>query len=121
MSEQQTVIVAVDAPLVENLTYLQNDGFTVKRGDVVIVSLGKRQVSGVVVNTLSEIPKFELKAISTLNADLPALTEAHLKWLEWISDYYIYPLGQVAQPCFPPLEKTKQIRKSSRPSVIPDV
>lgn len=121
MSEQQTVIVAVDAPLAENLTYLQNDNFTVKRGDIVTVPLGKRQVSGVVVNTVSEIPKFELKAISTLNADLPALTEAHLKWLEWISDYYIYPLGQVVQLCFPPLEKTRQIRKSSRPSVIPNV
>lgn len=121
MSERQTVIVAVDAPLAENLTYLQNDNFIVKRGDVVMVPLGKRQVSGVVINALSETPGFELRAISTLNTDLPALTEAHLKWLEWISDYYIYPLGQVAQLCFPPLEKTKQIRKSSRPSVIPDV
>lgn len=121
MSERQTVVVAVDAPLAENLTYLQNDNFKVKRGDVVTVPLGKRSVSGVVIDTLTEVPKFELKPVSSLNTELPALSEAHLKWLEWISDYYIHPMGQVAQLCFPPLEKTKQTRKSSRPSVIPTV
>ena len=65
MSERQTVIVAVDAPLAENLTYLQNDNFNVKRGDIVKVPLGKRMVSGVVVNTLFEIPKFELIELSS--------------------------------------------------------
>ncbi len=125
------VVVAVAAPLFENLTYLQNDNFSVKRGDVVTVPLGKRTVSGVVldasiaeppnVSSVEPPPKFELKAIKSLNANLPPLPESHLQWLEWVADYYIHPLGQVAQLCFPPLEKAKSVRKSSRPAVIPQV
>lgn len=127
------VAVAVDAPLFDNLTYQQNENFNVKRGDVVNVSLGKRITSGVVVNILSADlsakqgienggeKSFVVKSLHSLNTNLPAFAEAHLKWLEWISDYYIHPLGQVARLCFPPLEKTKQIRKSSRPQVVPKV
>lgn len=121
MTGKQTVIVAVDARLSENLSYLQNPEFNVRRGDIVMVPLGSRSVSGVVVDTVAEIPDFAMKPIASLNSDLPALTETHLKWLEWISEYYFYPLGQVVQLCFPPLEKAKSIRKSSRPSVVPVV
>lgn len=121
MTECETVIVAVDAPLPENLSYLQNPTFTVKRGDVVTVPLGKRSAYGVVIGTLTEVPKFELKQITSVNSELPPLSDTHLKWLEWLSGYYIHPLGQVAQLCFPPLEKPKQIRKSLRPSVVPEV
>lgn len=121
MTERETVIVAVDAPLPENLSYLQNPEFTVKRGDIVTVPLGKRSASGVVIGTVTEVPKFELKPITSVNSELPPLSDTHLKWLEWLSGYYIHPLGQVAQLCFPPLEKPKQVRKSLRPSVVPDV
>ncbi len=121
MNERPTVVVAVDAPLAENLTYLQNDDFTVKRGDIVVVPLGKRMVSGVVVSTQTEDPKFELKPVNSINTALPTLGETHLKWLEWMADYYIHPLGQVAQLCFPPLEKAKVVRKSQRPSVVPNI
>ena len=47
--------VAVNAPLFDRLTYLQNPDFTVKRGDTVDVPLGKRKVSGVVItDTLAD-------------------------------------------------------------------
>ncbi len=121
MTECETVIVAVDAPLPENLSYLPNPAFTVKRGDVVTVPLGTRSASGVVIGTVTEIPKFELKPITAINSELPPLSDTHLKWLEWLSGYYIHPLGQVVQLCFPPLEKPKQARKSLRPSVVPEV
>ena len=121
MIECETVIVAVDAPLPENLSYLPNPAFTVKRGDVVTVPLGTRSASGVVIGTVTEIPKFELKPITSVNSELPPLSDTHLKWLEWLSGYYIHPLGQVVQLCFPPLEKPKHVRKSLRPSVVPEV
>lgn len=119
MSVKQTALVAVDAPLLENLTYLQNDSFTVARGDVVTVPLGNRKTLGVVVQTEEITPAFTLKSVSSINEELPRLSEAHLKWLEWIAEYYIYPLGKVVQLCFPPLSKAKQQRKSQRPPVVP--
>ena len=126
MSLRQLAVVAVDSPL-ENLTYLQNPDFTVSRGDVVTIPLGNRKESGIVVRTYEEkeavIEGFEykLKPISNLNTELPKLSEFTLKWLEWVASYYLYPLGKVAQLCFPPLKKATQIRKSKRPDVIPTV
>jgi primosomal protein N' (replication factor Y) (superfamily II helicase) len=124
MSVGRAVHVAVDAPLHENLTYLQNENFVVQRGDVVDVSLGKRQALGVVLSeqqiNLSE-QKYKLKPVTSINSSWPRLPEKHLKWLEWVSDYYFYPLGQVFQLCFPPLDKTIKQRKSNRAAVVPDL
>ncbi len=126
MSSSLLVQVAVDAPLNENLTYEQNDDFTVERGDVVEVPLGKRNVKGVVIKTdISPKQKadgekeYKLKKIISLDHEWPRLGDTFLHWLEWVSDYYIYPLGKVAQLCFPPLRKAIKERATKRPSVIP--
>ena len=130
MTSDRTVLVAVDAPLAENLTYLQNENFEVQRGDVVHVQLGKRNVLGVVTKVGGALTgdqktepatetKYKLKSISSLHESLPRLSETHLRWLEWISNYYVYPLGQVLQLCFPPLPKTEKQRASKRSAVVP--
>jgi primosomal protein N' (replication factor Y) len=124
MNLGRAVQIAVDAPLRENLTYLQNENFVVQRGDVVDVSLGRRQTLGIVLSeqqiNLDE-QKFSLKPVNSINPNCPRIPEKHLKWLEWVSEYYFYPLGQVFQLCFPPLNKTIKHRKSSRAAVVPDL
>ncbi len=122
------VSVAVDAPIAENLSYLQNENFKVQRGDVVEVQLGRRTVLGVVIQTDQPLPvavegekTFEMKAISALHAEWPRLSETHLRWLEWMADYYLHPLGQVLKLCFPPLERTTKVRASKRASVVPNL
>lgn len=49
--------------------------------------------------------------------DLPSLSEKRLKWLEWMSRYYHYPLGLVAALSFPPLlqKKSPSLKKSGKP------
>lgn len=126
MSQHEIVSVAVSSVLPETLTYLQNSDFKVKRGDIVTIPLGMRQISGLVTatQTISSdlLPQeFELKPVTALSGEYPPLHEAHVKWLEWLSDYYIHPPGLVAQLCFPPLSRTEKKRKSSRPPVIPEV
>lgn len=128
MTEPQTVQVAVDAPLNDNLTYLQNENFIVTRGDVVHVQLGARTSLGVVVRTgqpaakaESEAKAYVLKPVKALHDEWPRISDIHLRWLEWMAEYYIYPLGQVLQLCFPPLKKQKQKRKTTRASVVPDI
>jgi primosomal protein N' (replication factor Y) (superfamily II helicase) len=117
--------VAVDSPLNGTLTYEQNAEFQVKRGDVVNVPLGTRHVKGVVIDQLVRDPEqketYELKQIISLDGEWPSLNDTFLKWIEWVADYYIHPLGKVAQLCFPPLRKAKKERASQRPSVIPQV
>lgn len=126
MSERRGVRVAVCSQMGElpdSLTYLQNDSFAVKRGDVVIVPLGNRKERGVVVET--EVPIEEagymIKPISEIAEDALKIPETHMKWIEWISDYYIYRLGLVAEICFPPLKKKSKSKKSKRPSVVPNL
>jgi primosomal protein N' (replication factor Y) len=121
MSRQNHVLVAVDAPLKDSLTYLQNENFQVKRGDVVEINLGKRRALGVVTSVDVAQPDFDTKAILALHPEWPRIPEKHLHFLEWMADYYCYPLGRVLQNCFPPLEKTVKERKSKRASVVPDL
>ncbi|MBC7741588.1 MAG: primosomal protein N' [Bdellovibrionaceae bacterium] len=124
MTVRQLAHVAVDAPLTENLTYLQNDSCPVIRGDVVDVPLGKRTVKGIVISVseseaAAEDDAYEIKTVKAIDIEWPALTDPFLKWLEWVSDYYIYPLGRTLQLCFPPLSRPKKIRQSNRPPVVP--
>lgn len=126
MSLQRLAVVAVKAPMIENLTYLQNENFDVKRGDVVVVPLGFNKKSNGIVTKVFEATEDEIKAytfglkpIISLDLDLPQLSESYLKWLEWIADYYIFPLGLVLQYCFPILDKTKKQKKINHPSGVP--
>lgn len=118
--------VAVNAPLQKALTYRHNQ--PIKRGQAVTVSLGRRKVTGFVLgpskapNTQPSKGKiFQVKAIEELHSHLPLLPEAFIQWLEWLSNYYQYPVGQVSALCTPPLKKADPLkkRKTSRQPVIP--
>lgn len=118
--------VAVDAPLLEPLSYLQNDQFSVKKGDWVTVPLGKRQVLGLVLGLDSaedhspeSIKEIKYKSIIEKNNDWPSLSEKSVNFINWLSEYYIYPPGQVAALSLPPLKKSLKKRASKRPAVIP--
>jgi primosomal protein N' (replication factor Y) (superfamily II helicase) len=124
------VKVAVDAPLLDALTYVQNPEFTVSRGDIVNVSLGKRNVKGFVLSCYEKSQdeldvefgkKISLKAIISVDEEWPKLTDPFLTWLEWMAEYYIHPLGQIIQAAFPPLRKQTKTRASKRPPVIPQL
>ena len=122
------VKVAVDAPLLDPLTYLQNPEFTVSRGDIVNVTLGNRKIKGFVLSafttTQEEINKefgkeIKLKPVVTKDEEWIKLHDPHLSWLEWVAHYYIHPIGQVIQLAFPPLTKQTKARASKRPPVVP--
>lgn len=122
--------VAVDAPLLEPLTYLQNNEFTVSRGDIVNVPLGSRTVKGYVLSTekktSEEINKefgkeVTLKSIVSVDNEYSRLKDPYLSWLEWVAEYYIHPIGQVIQLAFPPLSRKIKARASKRPPVIPQL
>ncbi|WP_413569081.1 primosomal protein N' [Bdellovibrio sp. HCB117] len=117
MSDVQLWRVAVDAPLPEALTY--SFAHPLKRGQLVNVPLGRRKVKGLVLGPTDKVPDFEIKSIDSIDEEYSPLPEAFMKWLEWLAQYYIHPIGQVAQSAFPPLKKTDKQRQSKRPPVIP--
>ncbi len=117
MSSEILWRVAVDAPLPEALTYSSSENL--KRGQYVNVPLGRRKAKGVVLGQALEKPAFAIKDIESVIEDYSLLPESFLAWIEWMADYYIHPVGQVAQAAFPPLKKAEKLRKSQRPPVIP--
>jgi primosomal protein N' (replication factor Y) len=95
--------VALSLPLTKHLHYkipaqLKS---SVAVGKRVLVPLGKRRVTGYVVDLLhrSEFP--EIKDIVDVLDDQPLFTPQHLKFYRWISDYYFFPLGGVIKTALP--------------------
>lgn len=116
--------IAVDAPLPDALTYLQAPELPpFERGQLVNVPLGNRFTKGLVLgpSTVTLDPEIQLKPVQSLDTEYLALPEHFIRWLEWLSNYYIHPIGRVAQLAYPPLQRTQKVRKSSRPPVIPDI
>lgn len=117
MSSEPLWRVAVQAPLPEALTY--SSSLPLQRGLLVDVPLGKRTVKGLVLGSTTETPEFEVKSIIDIDSEYSALPEHFIKWLEWLAQYYLHPIGQVVASAYPPLRKTEKARASKRPPVIP--
>lgn len=122
--EPQRWQVAVNAPLREAFTYQAGRQKDLAPGVSVRVPFGpkNREVAGLVVKQALENPdnSFKAKTIVCVDEERPPLSEKHLKWLQWVARYYLYPLGQVQQLVFPPLKKHSQ-RKSRKKAVVPEV
>jgi primosomal protein N' (replication factor Y) (superfamily II helicase) len=122
LSPSKCVLVAVDAPIFERLTYFAPDTLSdkIQRGSLVNVPLGRRQAIGVVVGEAQFDPALKMKEVSSLDEDHLPLHESFVSWLEWLSSYYHHPMGQVMSLAFPPLSKHSK-RKSKRPPVIKEM
>jgi primosomal protein N' (replication factor Y) len=101
----------------EALTYASE--LPLQRGQSVYAPLGRgnRRTRGVVLGPAEPIEK--TKPITEVEEEFPLLPEKFLQWLEWVADYYMYPVGLTTELAFPPLKKQTKERKSSRASVIP--
>lgn len=113
--------VAVEAPLHGPLTYSSN--LELLRGQWVQVPLKNKKAFGVVLGEQSSSfeTNFEIKSVYEQVDSLPIHHEAFLRWLEWMADYYLYPVGLVVESSRPPLEKTEKVRKSKRAPVVPEL
>jgi primosomal protein N' (replication factor Y) len=114
--------VAVNAPLFGPLTYevpieLENEK-SPERGQSVLVPLGRRKANGVLLEQTHDRGEFKLRSISGPNTNRFDLPNSFLKWLEWLAQYYIHPIGQVVESVFPPLLRSSKTRKSKRAPVV---
>jgi primosomal protein N' (replication factor Y) len=111
--------IAVDAPLKGALCYLSPKNLQIRRGMYVEVPLGKRKAMGLVLRPGNPVEGIELKEIESIKTDLIELPEHFITWLEWLSSYYIHPIGSVTSLVFPPLKKAEKERKSKKAPVVP--
>ena len=79
-------------------------------GTRVMVPLQKRQVSGVVLSIVDESPHSEVKDLSEILDDQPIVDAELLKLAQWISQYYLVPLGDVVATILPPNSRRESQR-----------
>ena len=110
--EAKLARVVIPSPLKEPLTYavpsfLQDN---LKIGMRVRVPLGRRQVTGLVVDFLSKTSLKQVREILELLDEKPILDASLLKLSHWVSKYYLSPLGEVLTAILPPSLRTESRR-----------
>ena len=86
--------VTLKVPLFKALTYQFSE--PLRPGQRVLVPLGKRRVIGLVLEEDLEASKQKyIKNILEVY-DYPTLSLERIRWLQWMSRYYHYPLGLIA-------------------------
>lgn len=106
------VEVAVNAPIFQSiLTYTNNSEFTLCRGMLVEVPLGRRITQGLVISIHNDINKIDeafrdkMKDVVAILDEHFLLTESEIQLFDWMSKYYHYSLGQLVYDCLPKMLK----------------
>jgi primosomal protein N' (replication factor Y) len=96
-------------PLERAFTYAARDGQMPERGTRVIVPFRTEKLIGVVTATGVKAPaEFELRYIETVLDEEPLLSEPLLKLAEWMSQYYLAPLGEVLRGMLPLMAEVRR-------------
>jgi primosomal protein N' (replication factor Y) (superfamily II helicase) len=105
------VNVAVLAALQRPLTYSVPDGLDVRIGQRVLVPLGSRRVTGVVLSAGQPLPPGigARPVIQVLDPE-PVLSPELLTLGMWIAEYYLAPLGEVFRAMLPLRSHSRRVR-----------
>jgi primosomal protein N' (replication factor Y) (superfamily II helicase) len=110
------VRVALDVPLPRLFDYAVPIGAELASGDRVTVQLGRRNQTGVVIETDIEanVAAARLKSIIEVRSDAPRLPADWLELMRFLSSYYQRPLGETVVAALPPrLRSVKPLPRKS--------
>jgi len=101
--ENNIIEVAVALPVHGAYSYSvpENLAAMIAPGKRIIVPFGRRRVTGYVLGAADEASDFNLKKVLDVLDDGPLFPESMVPFFKWISDYYMYPLGQVIKTALP--------------------
>jgi primosomal protein N' (replication factor Y) (superfamily II helicase) len=101
--------IIIPSPLKEPLTYgvPENLRHLVTIGMRVLIPLGKRKVSGIVLELIPETPLHHVKDIIAVLDEEPIVDEPLLTLSQWASQYYVSSLGEVLSTMLPPTSRTE--------------
>ena len=85
--------IIVARPFDQVFTYESDDSF-LQIGQVVIVPFGKAMEIGMILEIDIKKPEYKIKKIDTV-IDAVKLNKINIKFLKWVSDYTLAPLGAV--------------------------
>ena len=100
--------VLVPVPIDKKYTYKSSKNLSIQRGDVVLVPFGKRNaeigvVSGVLKKSELNYPLENIKEIIKKVKNIK-LQPNMIKFVEWVSNYNLYPLGIIMKMVLPNID-----------------
>ncbi|RJR26302.1 MAG: primosomal protein N' [Desulfobacteraceae bacterium] len=101
---QKAARVAVDLPVWKTFFYRIPEGLSMEMvmGRRVRIPFGKRKVTGYVIGAVADHGIRELKDILEILDPEPVFPESMVPLFEWVSEYYVCPLGIVMSALLPP-------------------
>ena len=104
--------VIVPSPLKEPLTYkVSNDlRHQIVAGMRVLIPLGKRKLTGIVLDLFDKTRLAETKEIIAVQDERPILDATLLQLSQWMAQYYLATLGEVIATILPPSLKSETQR-----------
>lgn len=102
---EKYVEVALLLPISKTFVYSIPDQWeeTAKPGKRVLASLGKRSVTGYIVNFTTALPKEkEIFPLRKVYGDDTAFSEKLWQFILWVAHYYFQPIGEVIKCALPP-------------------
>jgi primosomal protein N' (replication factor Y) (superfamily II helicase) len=93
--------VIIPSPLKEPLTYEVPPDLKLDIGMRVVVPVGRRRVTGVVIDLPAESRIDGLKAVLETPDEQPVMDRTLLRLAQWISSYYLSPIGEVLAAMMP--------------------
>ena len=111
-SGSQFCEVALPVPLDKSFTYTlpAAAGLYAQAGCRVVVPFGPRRLTGVILRCHGIQPESEIREVTRLLDERPALSEELLRLGRWIASYYCAPLGVVLRTMLPVSDDTRTRR-----------
>lgn len=106
-SMKEIAEVAIGLPISKTFHYLIPERMKepIQIGMRVLVPFKGRKVTGFIIDLLDEAPKElegKLREVEELLDEAPLISFQMLRFYRWISEYYLYPLGEVIKTGLPP-------------------
>jgi primosomal protein N' (replication factor Y) len=107
--------VIIPSPLGQPLIYAVPEDLRnrIAVGMRVLIPLGKRKVTGVVLELLQATSLLETRPIEALPDEVPVLDQTLLFLCQWVAQYYLATLGEVLATILPP-----QLRREIQRKVV---
>ncbi len=104
---KEIVEVAIALPVSKTFHYLIPEEMkgSIQIGVRVLVPFKRRKVTGFTIDLLDKAPQElegKLKEVEELLDEAPLISPPMLRFFRWISEYYLYPLGEVIKTGLPP-------------------
>ncbi len=101
--KEEYIEVAVLLPVYNTFTYQIPERLVnqISPGMRVLVPFGKRRITGYILKKCPKPKKFKTKLIFDILDDIPMFPESMIRFFQWITDYYIHPLGDVIKTALP--------------------